>query len=53
MGRQLELLDKSSKTHKVNVQDAKITHLVNELIKCLPDKKLFGMQLSIMHVQNI
>ena len=42
MGGQLKLIDKSGRTCKVNVQDVKVTYLVNELIKCLPDDKAFG-----------
>ena len=42
MKRQLKLMDESGKTHKVNVQDIKITYPVEELIKCLPDDKTFG-----------
>ena len=34
-------MDKSGKIHKVNVQDVKVTYLV-ELIKCVPDEKPFG-----------
>ena len=32
MGRPLELVDESSETHKVNVQDVMIMYPVNELI---------------------
>ena len=42
MGRQLELMDESGKTHKANVQVVKIMFPVNELIKCLPNDKAFG-----------
>ena len=41
VGRQLELRDKNSQIHKVNVQAVKITYTVNELIKSLPDDKAF------------
>ena len=41
MGRQLEFIDESGKTCKVNVLDVKITYPVNELIKCLLDEKSF------------
>ena len=41
MRRQLELMDESGKTHKVNVQDVKITYPVDESIKCLSDDKAF------------
>ena len=39
MERQLELMDESSKTQKVNVQDVKIMYQVKELLKHLPGKK--------------
>ena len=39
MGRQLELLDESGKTHNVNIQDFTIMYPINELIKWLPDDK--------------
>ena len=42
MGTQLELLGESGKTHKVNVQVVIIMYLVDELVKCLPDDKVFG-----------
>ena len=35
-------MDESGKVCKVNVQVVKITYLVNELKKCLPDDKSFG-----------
>ena len=35
-------MDKDGKTCKVYIQDVKISYLVNELIKCLPDDKAFG-----------
>ena len=41
MGRQLELIDESTKTGKVNAQDVKPTYPADELIKCLPDEKAF------------
>ena len=50
MGTQLELMDDSDKTHKVNVQGVKILYLVDELIKCLQDEKLLHMQPGIMHI---
>ena len=52
-GRQLELMDEISKSHKVNVQDVKVTYPADELIKCLPHKKVLGMQQSTVHIQNI
>ena len=42
MRRQLEFIDETDKTHKVNVQDVKFTYIVNGLIKYLPDDKAFG-----------
>ena len=50
IGQQLELVGKSGKIHKVNVQDGKVTNPVDELIKCLPDKKAFW-HASKWHVQ--
>ena len=41
MGRQLELADKGGKVYKVNVQDIKITNLVDELIGYLPYETAF------------
>ena len=38
---QWELMDKSGKIHKVNVQDVKVTYPVNELIKYLHDETAF------------
>ena len=35
-------LNESGKTHKVTVQDVRITYPVNKLIKCLPVGKAFG-----------
>ena len=52
MGRQSELIDGSGKTQKVNVQDIKIMYLVDGLMQHLPDKKILGMQPSIIHTQN-
>ena len=52
MGKQLELAGKCGKTQEVNVQDVKITYPVDEMIKCLPDKKLWDMQPIILHIQN-
>ena len=42
MGRQLELMDNIGKTNKVDVQDVKITYLINDVIRCLPYDKAFG-----------
>ena len=42
MGRQLELMNESGKTHKLNVQDVKIMYPGDKLIKYLPDDKVFG-----------
>ena len=42
MERQLELMDKSGKTLKINVPDVKIMYPVAELIKSLPDDNAFG-----------
>ena len=39
---QLELIDESYKTQKVNVQNVKIMYQVDKLIKCLPNEKAFG-----------
>ena len=33
IGQQLEWIDESGKTHKVNVQDLKVTYLVDTLVK--------------------
>ena len=41
MGRQLEFTGESAKTWKLNVQDVKVTCLLDGLIKCPPDKKAF------------
>ena len=35
-------MEQIGKTHNVNIQDVKITHTGNELIKCLPDDKASG-----------
>ena len=35
-------MDESSENHNVNVQDAKISYPVDELIKYLPDDNTFG-----------
>ena len=35
------MAEKYGKIHEVNVQDVKVTYLVNELIKCLPDESAF------------
>ena len=40
--RQSELIDESSKTQKVNLQDVKIMYPLYEVIKCVPDAKAFG-----------
>ena len=42
MGRQLELMGENGETHKINVQDVKMTYPVNGLIKHLPDDKALG-----------
>ena len=38
-----------SKNYRVNGQDIKIMHLVDELIKGLPGEMLLDVQPSIMH----
>ena len=48
---QLVLADKSV-TWKVNVHDVKIAYSVDELIKCLPMRKLLDTWLNIMYIQN-
>ena len=42
IGRQLESMDNSGKTRKVNEQDVKIIYPVDNLIRCLLDDKVFG-----------
>ena len=39
----MTLIDGFGKTWKVNVRDVKIMFLVDELIRCLPDDKAFGL----------
>ena len=50
MGRQLELIEESGKTQMVNLQSVEIMYLVDELIKCSPNEKVFGTQPSIVHI---
>ena len=52
MGRQLELIDGSGKSWKINVQAVKMTYPVDELIKCSPSDKVLYVQQSIVHIQN-
>ena len=40
-GKAFGIFDDSGKTHEDNVQDARITYPLNELIKWLPDEKAF------------
>ena len=53
MGIQLKLIDESGKRLKVSVQDVKITNLVDTLLKCIPDKKAFGVHQSIKHIPDL
>ena len=52
MGLQLELVNESSKIRKINIQDVYIMYLVDELMKCLLDKKPWDVQPSTLHIQN-
>ena len=38
IGHQMELLDESSNTHKINVQDLKITYWADELVRYLSEE---------------
>ena len=53
-GRQLEIINESGKTPKINVQDLKIMYPVDELIKCLPNDKASGCTVNYCaHTKHI